>query len=40
MMSEGMRSEDVVADLRLELGECTVAVAGDFADAAVEGLMS
>jgi hypothetical protein len=39
-MSEGMRSEEVVADLRLELREWTVSVAGVFADAAVEGFMS
>lgn len=39
-MSEGIRSEEVVADLRLELGEWTVAVPRAFVEIAVEGFTS
>jgi hypothetical protein len=39
-MSEGTRSEEDVADLRLELGEWTVVVPGSLAEAAVAGFMS
>ena len=39
-MSEGMWSEEGVADLALECGEGNVAVAGALAEAAVEGFRS
>lgn len=39
-ISDGIRSDEVVIDLMLELGECSVAILGSLTEAAVDGFIS